>query len=76
VTADRRLTTAAQRAIKAALRSRPLLGEVAALAGSFDGAMHGAPADRIIVATARAYGARIVTADDRLRGLKDVVTVW
>jgi PIN domain nuclease of toxin-antitoxin system len=119
VTADRRLTTAAQRAIKAALRSGPLLAstisvmeiatavrrgrlvltvpfehwladvralsevqfepvtaEIAALAGSFDGAMHGDPADRIIVATTRVHGARIVTADDRLRGLKEVVTVW
>jgi PIN domain nuclease of toxin-antitoxin system len=76
VTADRRLTTAAQQAIKAALRSRPLLGEIAALAGSFDGTMHGDTADRIIVATACVLGARIVTADERLRGLKDVVTVW
>ncbi len=119
VTADRRLTTAAQRAIKAALRFGPLLAstisvmeiataerrgrlvltvpfehwladlralseiqfepvtaEIAALAGSFDGAMHGDPADRIIAATARVHGARIVTADARLRELKDVVTVW
>lgn len=119
VTADRRLTAAAQRAIKTALRSAPVLAsaisvmeiataarrgrlvltvpfepwladlralpelqfepvtaQIAALAGSLDGAMHGDPADRIIAATARVHGARIVTADERLRGLKDVVTVW
>jgi PIN domain nuclease of toxin-antitoxin system len=119
VTVDRRLTAAAQRAIKTALRSGPVLAsaisvmeiatavrrgrlvltvpidqwladlrslpevqfepvtaEIAALAGSIDGAMHGDSADRIIAATARAHGACIVTADARLRGLKDVVTVW
>jgi PIN domain nuclease of toxin-antitoxin system len=38
--------------------------------------MHGDPADRIIAATARSLGARLVTADERLRGLPDVVTVW
>jgi PIN domain nuclease of toxin-antitoxin system len=58
------------------LRFEPVSAEVAALAGSFDGAMHGAPADRIIAATARTLGARLVTADERLRGLPDVVAVW
>lgn len=58
------------------LRFEPVSAEIAALAGSFDGAMHGDPADRIIAATARALGARMVTADERLRGLADVVTVW
>jgi PIN domain nuclease of toxin-antitoxin system len=38
--------------------------------------MHGDPADRIIAATARTLSARLVTADDRLRGLPDVVSVW
>lgn len=58
------------------LRVEPISAEIAALAGSFDGAMHGDPADRIIAATARRLGARLVTADERLRGLPDVVTVW
>jgi PIN domain nuclease of toxin-antitoxin system len=58
------------------LRFEPVSAQIAALAGSFDGAMHGDPADRIIVATARALGARLVTADERLRGLPDVGTLW
>ena len=58
------------------LRFEPVTAEIAALAGSFDGAMHGDPADRIIAATARALRARLVTADERLRGLPDVITVW
>ena len=58
------------------LRFEPVTAEIAALAGSFDGAMHGDPADRIIAATARTLGARLVTADERLRGLPDVVALW
>lgn len=58
------------------LRFEPVTAEIAALAGSFDGAMHGDPADRIIAATARMLGARLVTADDRLRGLPNVAAVW
>ncbi len=58
------------------LQFEPVTAEIAALAGSFDGAMHGDPADRIIAATARMLGARLVTADERLRGLSDVAVVW
>ena len=58
------------------LRFEPVTAEIAALAGSFDGAMHGDPADRILAATARTLGARLVTADERLRGLPDVVALW
>jgi PIN domain nuclease of toxin-antitoxin system len=58
------------------LRFEPVSADIAAVAGSFDGAMRGDPADRIIAATARALGARLVTADERLRGLPDLVTVW
>ena len=58
------------------LRFEPVTAEVASLAGSFDGAMRGDPADRIIAATARTLGARLVTADERLRGLPDVVALW
>jgi PIN domain nuclease of toxin-antitoxin system len=58
------------------LRFAPVSAEIAALAGSFDGGMHGDPADRIIAATARLLGARLVTADARLRGLSDVTAVW
>lgn len=58
------------------LRFEPVTAEIAALAGSFDGAMHGDPADRIIAATTRLLGARLVTADERLRGLPDLTAVW
>ena len=58
------------------LRFEPVTAEIAALAGSFDGAMRGDPADRIIATTARTLGARLVTADERLRGLPDVVALW
>ena len=58
------------------LRFEPVSAEIAALAGSFDGTMHGDPADRIIAATARTLSARLITADERLRGLPNVVAVW
>ena len=37
---------------------------------------HGDPADRIIAATAMDAGARLVSADSRLRKLKRVEVVW
>lgn len=37
---------------------------------------HGDPADQIIVATARAHGAILVTRDARLRDYSHVRTVW
>ena len=58
------------------LRFEPVTAEIAALAGSFDGTMHGDPAGRIIAATARLLGARLVTGDERLRALPDLPTVW
>lgn len=58
------------------LRFEPVTAELAALAGSFDGTLHGDPADRIIAATARLLNARLVTADRRLRGLREVATLW
>ncbi len=58
------------------LQVEPVTAEIAALAGSFDGSVHGDPADRLIAATARALRARLVTADERLQGLPDVAWVW
>jgi PIN domain nuclease of toxin-antitoxin system len=40
---------------------------IAAGAGSLPGEFHGDPADRILVATATAYGAQIVTRDKGIR---------
>lgn len=39
---------------------------IAASAACLPGAFHGDPADRILVATAAAYGARLATRDDRI----------
>jgi PIN domain nuclease of toxin-antitoxin system len=58
------------------LQFEPMSGEIAELAGSFDEAMPGDPADRIIVATALTLRARLVTADERLRESRRVSTVW
>jgi PIN domain nuclease of toxin-antitoxin system len=38
--------------------------------------MPGDPADRIIAATAMLRGMRLVTADERLRAVKGLQTVW
>lgn len=58
------------------LHVEPVTAEIAALAGSFDGVMHGDPADRLIAATAKTLGAKLVTADARLGGAPQLVTLW
>ena len=58
------------------LRFEPVTADIAHLAGTFEEAMPGDPADRIIVATAVKLQARLVSADDRLRQSRKVETVW
>ncbi len=58
------------------LQFQPVSGEIAELAGSFDDATPGDPADRIIIATALMLRAKLVTADERLRASSRVATVW
>jgi PIN domain nuclease of toxin-antitoxin system len=58
------------------IQFQPVSAQIAELAGSFDEAMPGDPADRIIVATALTLGAKLVTADERLRESPNIVTVW
>lgn len=48
------------------LRMVPLSAPVALDSARLPGSFHGDPADRIIVATARALGATLATADERL----------
>ena len=58
------------------LRLLPVTDEIARIAGSFDRSVPGDPADRIIAATAIALGAKLVTADARLRAVPQLQTVW
>jgi PIN domain nuclease of toxin-antitoxin system len=58
------------------LRFEPVSVEVARLAGSFDDTISRDPADRIILATAQALGAKLVTADERLHASAQVGVVW
>src|ERR1700730_2330303 len=51
--------------LAAGVRELPLTGEIAILAVELDG-VSGDPADRIIAATAIAYEATLITADDNL----------
>jgi PIN domain nuclease of toxin-antitoxin system len=54
----------------------PVSADIAALAGRLSEPMHGDPADRVIVATASALGAPLITADQRLRSLESITTIW
>ena len=58
------------------LRFEPVTEELARIAGSFDDVAPSDPADRLIAATAIALGARLVTADEKLRRFAQVQTVW
>ena len=58
-----------------AIRVLPITPAIATLAQS-DLFAHGDPADRIIAATAIEHGAPLVTADAKLRKLKEPATIW
>ena len=53
----------------------PITPKIAVLAQS-DEFRHRDPADRIIAATAIVHGARLVTADARLRRVKALRVIW
>ncbi len=57
------------------LRVIPISAEIAALSAS-DQVGVGDPADRLIAATARHYGARLITRDRALASVAGLVTVW
>jgi PIN domain nuclease of toxin-antitoxin system len=58
------------------LQFQPVTAEIAELAGGFDDATPGDPADRIIIATAMMLRAKLITADERLRKSPSILTVW
>lgn len=58
-----------------ALRVIPITPVIAVLAQSSD-LPHGDPADRIIFATTVVHRARLVSADEKLRGIKVLDVVW
>ncbi|HEX8362908.1 MAG TPA: type II toxin-antitoxin system VapC family toxin [Longimicrobium sp.] len=55
------------------VRLLPLSPEVAAESTQLPGDFHRDPADQIIVATTRVYGAALVTADEKIRAYPHVV---
>lgn len=58
------------------LQLEPVSADIAAVAGGLGEPMHGDPADRIIAATATVLGATLVTADERLRSVPALRTLW
>ena len=58
------------------LRFVPVENRVALAAVGLPEPLHGDPADRIIVATARTLGATLVTRDERLWNYPHVNTAW
>lgn len=58
------------------LAIEPISAEIAWLAGAFDAALPGDPADRIIAATAQVLHAKLITADDKLRSAFAIDTIW
>ena len=50
--------------------------DIATEAALFGDAMHGDPADRIIVATAKVLAATLATKDERIREAGVVPTIW
>ena len=54
----------------------PLTARVALDSTRLPGTFHGDPADRMIVATARAENSPLATADQRIRAYRHVRTIW
>lgn len=54
----------------------PLTAQVALDSTRLPGSFHGDPADRMIVATARAENSPLVTADQRIRAYRHLRTIW
>lgn len=58
------------------VRFLPVNNDITVKATQLPGTFHKDPADRIIVATARALGAPLITADDQILQYEHVKSVW
>jgi PIN domain nuclease of toxin-antitoxin system len=58
------------------IRFIPVDNHIAVTSVNLPGEFHEDPADRIIVATARTFGAPIATRDRRIRSYEHVKTIW
>lgn len=56
------------------IKLQEITPEIAAISGTID--MHGDPADRLIVATAKSLNLPLITADHRIRDLADLDNIW
>jgi PIN domain nuclease of toxin-antitoxin system len=59
-----------------AVRFVPVDNDICIESVALPGEFHKDPADRIIVATARRFGAPLVTADEKIRAYPHVRTIW
>jgi len=50
--------------------------EIGVLATNLPGLFHGDPADRLIVASALAYGSALITADQKIHTYMHIESVW
>ena len=58
------------------IRFMPVSNAIALASVNLPGEFHPDPADRLIVATARHLGARIVTSDSKIQAYPHVKSVW
>ncbi len=59
------------------VRLLPITAQIAVIAGQIDRrSFHGDPADRLIVATALAHAADLVTKDQKIRASSHVKSLW
>ena len=54
----------------------PVDNQIAAKSVNLPGKFHNDPADRIIIATAREYGAKLVTSDQKILNYRHVQSIW
>lgn len=58
------------------LRWVSLTPEIGVLSTNLPGLFHGDPADRLIVASALAYGSALITADQKIHSYMHIESVW